>query len=161
MLKDEQAALASRIFRTLLYTGRIQAQWAEDDGERVPRVENREIRRTNLIALIRSCAMTKAAFARRVETNPAYISQMLSGKRGLGTALARRIEASFGLERGWMDHLHADDNDQKAAGGRRATQPVPEWDSLGDDTKSQLRALIVRLSALEQDAKKKPKKGGS
>lgn len=51
-----------------------------------------------------------AAFARRVKTDPSYISQILSESmkkpRQCGDRLAEQIEAAFGKPKGWMDESH-------------------------------------------------------
>jgi len=67
----------------------------------------RQIRRGNMLALING-EKTKAAFARKVGTDPAYISQILSTKTRaeVGNDLARAIEGAYGLPYGWMDHEH-------------------------------------------------------
>jgi hypothetical protein len=48
---------------------------------------------------------TLAAFAEAVDTNPAYLSQCRSDnlKANVGGKLARKIERSLGLPKGWMD----------------------------------------------------------
>ena len=48
---------------------------------------------------------SKAAFARKVGTDPAYISQILSTKTKaeVGNDLARAIERAYSLKHGWMD----------------------------------------------------------
>jgi transcriptional regulator with XRE-family HTH domain len=65
----------------------------------------KQIRRGNMIALIAQHP-TQAAFARKVGTDPAYISQILSAKTKaeVGNELARAIESACGLPHGWMDH---------------------------------------------------------
>lgn len=51
---------------------------------------------------------TRAAFARKVGTDPAYISQILSTKTKaeIGNELARAIEDAYKLPYGWMDTQH-------------------------------------------------------
>jgi hypothetical protein len=68
----------------------------------------KQIRRANMLALIER-EPSKAAFARKVGTDPAYISQILSTKTKaeVGNDLARGIEAAYKLPHGWMDHEHA------------------------------------------------------
>jgi len=69
-------------------------------------VDIKQIRRDNMLALIGKG--TKAAFARKVGTDPAYISQILSTKTkaDIGNELARAIEGAYELPYGWMDHEH-------------------------------------------------------
>lgn len=70
-------------------------------------VDIKQIRRRNLLSLIGEG--TRAAFASRVGTDPAYISQILSQKTkaDVGDKLARAIEDAYRLPFGWMDHDHS------------------------------------------------------
>ncbi|GAB3255087.1 hypothetical protein GCM10027296_23820 [Chitinimonas naiadis] len=70
-------------------------------------MDSKQIRRHNLRQLI-SEAGGQAALARRAETAPAYISQIISPKtnKEIGDSLARRLEQAFGKHRGWMDTPH-------------------------------------------------------
>lgn len=71
----------------------------------------KEIRRHNLEKLIKETGMSKGKFAIRIETAPAYISQILSknSKRGMGDFMARKIELKLGKPKGWMDCWHDDE----------------------------------------------------
>ena len=68
-----------------------------------------EIRRDNLRDLIGKWP-TAQAFAEKVKTSAAYISQILSEKTkaNLGTPLARQIEDELALGKGWMDVAHTE-----------------------------------------------------
>lgn len=69
----------------------------------------KEVRRTNLIALIGSEKGAQATLARDLEVEPAYVSQLVTtgrSARGMGDKTARRIEKLRGLPRGWMDQPH-------------------------------------------------------
>lgn len=46
-----------------------------------------------------------AAFARSLDMNPRYYSQLKAGKT-MGSNVARKIEEQQGIESGWMDHDH-------------------------------------------------------
>lgn len=61
-----------------------------------------------MLTLIGDKKGAKAAFARKVGTDPAYISQILSTKTkaDIGNELARAIEEAHKLPYGWMDHEH-------------------------------------------------------
>lgn len=71
------------------------------------RMDIRHIRRANMLTLIKR-EPSKAAFARKVETDPAYVSQILSTKTKaeIGNTLARAIEQAYKLPNGWMDREH-------------------------------------------------------
>jgi len=72
------------------------------------RMDIKQIRRTNLLLLMER-ERSKAAFARKVGTDPAYISQILSEKTRaeIGDTLARNIEKAYELTHGWMDNFPA------------------------------------------------------
>jgi len=70
----------------------------------------KDIRRRNLLALIndylfRNPKSGKAGFAEEVGIPPSQLSQLSSdrGVRNIGDVMARRIEESLALSRGWMD----------------------------------------------------------
>lgn len=69
----------------------------------------REIRRKNLVAL-RHEKGTLRALADLIETDPNYLSQLLSNKRiqHVGHGLARRLEMAMHKPEGWMDQPHWD-----------------------------------------------------
>jgi phage repressor protein C with HTH and peptisase S24 domain len=69
----------------------------------------KEIRLQNLLKLLDESGLTKSAFAVKVKTSPAYLSQMLSlhTKRDMGNIVARNIEMEFKKPRGWMDSVHS------------------------------------------------------
>lgn len=66
----------------------------------------KEIRKANLRYLIGKGTIRD--FAEKADTDPAYISQILSAKiaRDVGHDLARKIEERFQLGHGWMDQPH-------------------------------------------------------
>src|SRR5471032_159553 len=73
---------------------------------------SKEIRIENLRFLVKQFK-TADAVARRAETAPMYLSQILNQvksstgtSRGVGDKLARKIEVGCGLPEGWMDADH-------------------------------------------------------
>jgi hypothetical protein len=73
---------------------------------------SKELRLENLRALVAEFK-TADAVAQRAGTAPMYLSQILNGAksstgkaRGVGDALARRLEEGCGKEVGWMDKPH-------------------------------------------------------
>lgn len=71
------------------------------------------IRKANLLQLIAKYDGTQKQFAEKVNTNNAYISQIVNGSIGqngkpanIGNNLARKIEKHLGLEDGYMDVPH-------------------------------------------------------
>lgn len=80
-------------------------------------METKEIRRNNLRTLLEgytSQGLTRAEFAEKLGVTASQLSQVASSNpvRNIGDALARRIEVSFGLTKGWMDIIHSDDEDK-------------------------------------------------
>src|SRR5690606_13774326 len=71
------------------------------------RMDIKQIRKANLHRL-KGEALSWAEVARRAETDPAYISQIVSKKamRDVGDDLARKLESGFNKPYGWMDHDH-------------------------------------------------------
>jgi hypothetical protein len=67
----------------------------------------RKTRRNNLAALLATRGARKA-LAEAVDSDPAYLSQLLSPriKADMGHDLARRIERALGKPPGWMDQPH-------------------------------------------------------
>ena len=71
-----------------------------------------DIRRINIELLIKESGLGKGKFAEKIETAPAYISQILSEKtnRDMGSDLARKIERLLKKPHGWMDAVHDSDD---------------------------------------------------
>lgn len=71
----------------------------------------REIRKRNLEKLIAKLGLGKGEFAAMIYISPSYLSQILSlkTKRNMGDYVARKIETTLCLPKGWMDNLHDDD----------------------------------------------------
>jgi hypothetical protein len=76
-----------------------------------------DIRKYNLELLINESGLRKGKFADKIDTAPAYISQILSTKtkRDMGNELARKIELIVNKPYGWMDETHYEDLEQKTA----------------------------------------------
>lgn len=68
-------------------------------------MENKEIRRANLAALIESHGSIRA-LADKVGTAPNYLSEIKNRERDMGDRLARKIEGALELPTGWMDTSH-------------------------------------------------------
>lgn len=70
----------------------------------------KETRRSNLQRLIQERQLSFREFAERIERSPAQVSA-IAGKtphKGLGDALARHIETTFSLPRGYLDRSTED-----------------------------------------------------
>lgn len=69
-----------------------------------------EIRRENLKTVLQEWD-TIASFCEEIQTNPAYISQILSqtSRGDIGNNLARRIETASAKPTGWLDKIHGDE----------------------------------------------------
>ncbi len=53
-------------------------------------------------------------FAEKVEVSDRYLSHVRNGRRELGNATVRQIEARLGKPHGWMDLPHTDDEPRDA-----------------------------------------------
>lgn len=80
-------------------------------------MENKEIRRANLAALIESHGSIRA-LADKVGTAPNYLSEIKNRERDMGDRLARKIEAALELSAGWMDASHAAEQEASSEGER-------------------------------------------
>lgn len=80
-------------------------------------------------------AGSQVAVARKIATDPAYISQIVGrkGRRNIGNGLARRLERGFGKPLGWMDNPSQDDHP------RSSLQEPRDWSAF---------AMIPRYEAL-------------
>ncbi|MBF0445844.1 MAG: helix-turn-helix transcriptional regulator [Magnetococcales bacterium] len=69
------------------------------------------LRREKLAELIRQEG-SQSGVARKIDTDPSYLSQIMSakGRRNVGEALARRIEERFNKKPGWMDSGFSSDS---------------------------------------------------
>lgn len=85
------------------------ANTAENEG-----MDAKEIRAANLRKLITEHGSI-ANLSQLVDTNPSYISQILSDKHPatVGDKLARKIEQSLGKPHGWLDREHSDQRTQE------------------------------------------------
>jgi transcriptional regulator with XRE-family HTH domain len=69
----------------------------------------RRIRLKQIIAREKSAGGSQASLARKIGTDPAYLSQILGKEeRDVGDDLARRVENAYKLSHGWMDSLGND-----------------------------------------------------
>lgn len=91
---------------------------------------NDEIRKANLAILIGEVGK-KSDLAKMADTDPAYISQVLSTKkpRNIGDDFARKLEAACGKPRGWMDAPHNQDQSAiKIDANAELVGGFEEWD---------------------------------
>lgn len=102
-----------------------------------PRVDNKQIRFQNLLALIRESG-SKAELSRRTGVNEAYLSQIV-GRGGMptgrdvGDEMARKLETGTGNPFGWMDHDHSgfDKGNTESVDSQLRTAPEISWVQAG------------------------------
>lgn len=106
---------------------------------------SKELRLENLRALVAEFK-TAEAVAQRASTAPMYLSQILNGAksstgkaRGVGDALARRLEEGCGKEVGWMDKPHGTEDDVALPPGIMRVRAVES------DDPSVVQVMMVRL----------------
>lgn len=85
-----------------------------------------QIRLDSLLMLTANREMTNADLARQVGISPQQVYQLLTRKRNIGDKLARKIEASFGKDAGWLDQDHSHLN----VGMPTAEDPAPEQSNI-------------------------------
>ncbi|WP_324030031.1 helix-turn-helix domain-containing protein [Pantoea sp. JZ2] len=69
-------------------------------------MEIKDIRLQNLKHLMNRENMTQTELALRCELSPSVISQVITGRRNLGSNLSRKIEENLRLGHGWLDVQH-------------------------------------------------------
>ena len=98
---------------------------------------NDEIRKNNLLLLIKEVGK-KSVLAKLADTDPAYISQVLSKgskKRNIGDDFARKLEVGCNKPRGWMDVRHDGlDNTEIASTLTKGVVPLIEWGQVSELT---------------------------
>lgn len=137
--------------------------WMDADQHDNPyEMDSKSIRKRNLASLIELHG-SQNALAMAVDTDPAYISQIMSDKTkaNIGDALARKIETSLGKPHGWMDL----DHDASAASTAKESHSAygalsPELEELlaaakaamnsGSITKDSILSMINLLRSLPQ-----------
>lgn len=89
-----------------------------------------EIRRKNLLALIAESGDKRVILAEKINTNPAYISQVLTPndekRRSIGDEIARRLEESYKKPHGWMDQYYATIEERAELLTDRDIHPEPD-----------------------------------
>lgn len=85
----------------------------------------KDIRSENLKTLKRELG-TLVALANAANTSPAYLGQILNGTRGLGDALARKLEERCLKPMGWMDRPHDIERDNASVRAIHPDDPLPD-----------------------------------
>lgn len=105
-----------------------------------------EVRRTNLIALIRKRFNDNAAaFARAVARSDSQISQLIKGTRKMGEKQVRRFERELHLSNGVMDRV-----DMAEINTARQTPPAYLSQHIDPETQSRLLRLFGNLTRRQQ-----------
>lgn len=106
----------------------------------------RKIRLKQLIAREKADGGSQASLARKVETDPAYLSQILGKEeRDVGDDLARRLETACDLPHGWMDSF--------GEGGSEVSSEAMELALLIDDLPEAQRAALKATAEAFRKAK--------
>lgn len=112
-----------------------------------------EIRRARLKLLTekakREEGLSQAQFAKRHKLDAAHLSQMLTGKRGIGDSVAIRIEDSLLLERGYLDRPLSDDAKSEAM--LEAASLLNQMDTKGVDRSLEFMRNTLKLQKLESE----------
>ncbi|WP_317013025.1 helix-turn-helix domain-containing protein [Klebsiella grimontii] len=70
-------------------------------------MEIKDIRLKNLQTVIQRSGLTQTDLALKCEISPSLISQIMTKRRNMGTALARKLEGRLSLSEGWFDIPHS------------------------------------------------------
>ena len=106
-----------------------------------------EIRRKNVEILVAQFG-SQGKFANKVETAPNYVSQIVTGKRDVGTNLARKIEKAVGLTMGAMDVPNLGASEALALADDRpypAMAPLQVWENR-DEIDREENIMVPMLS---------------
>lgn len=74
-----------------------------------------------------------------------YLSQIYTGHRGMGGRLARKIEAAFQKQEGWMDHVGASSAQANELLHIWAQFPEPEQERILEELRIRLRVMKDKL----------------
>jgi hypothetical protein len=112
----------------------------------LPRMDIYEIRKEQLVKLIGK--QKKVTCAERWGISPAHLSQILSDKtaKNLGDDVARRIEATEGLPRGWFDSI--------GVAPELTLAPPPE-DGPALSAADQVKQMLSKVKGLSSDARER------
>jgi hypothetical protein len=130
-----------------------------------PLMDSKRIRLNNLV-LLRNEAGTAAALARKLQTSPSVVSQILSPNptRDVGDELARRAETAFNKPHGWMDHIHSDawvteppkrEVQRYSLAGARIVQMVADLDQVGRIT-DEVADVVLKMLAMATGSPGRP-----
>ena len=109
-----------------------------------------QIRLANLLSLIDE-AGNASELARRIGSDPNYISQIISpkAKRNVGHSFARRIEKAFGKPSGWMDQIHHGETRAALPAAPKLSKETlkiaQDWTSLSKPNRKAVREMINAL----------------
>lgn len=70
-------------------------------------MEIKDIRLKNLQTVIERSRLTQTELALKCDISPSLISQIMTKRRNMGTAFARKLEGRLGLSEGWFDMPHS------------------------------------------------------
>lgn len=107
-----------------------------------------EIRRDNL-RKIETAIGGRGELCNAIGKSEKYVSQLIGANpiRGIGDTLARSVEASTGLERGWLDNLH-----HRGELPENAAAIARKWLSLDDLDQKAIAERIDVLLTIKQAA---------
>lgn len=89
-----------------------------------------DIRRENLLKVLKAKGMTKSELAKLLNRSPQQISAVTTGYKSIGTKLIRDIEKVLGLEENYLD---ADKNIEEVTESRKTKLiPILSWVHAGD-----------------------------
>lgn len=114
-------------------------------------METKNIRRINLKMLLDASQLKQADFAERCGLAPSVISQLVNGHRNLGDTLARKIEESFAVQRGWLDVPHAPA--QSTSGSENENSENPPSTFIQTELNADEKRLLALFNRLPQSEK--------
>ena len=112
-----------------------------------------EIRRARIKALVvnaqRDEGLSQTQFAKKHGLDPSHLSQMLTGNRGIGASVTRRIEESLMLERGYLDRPLSDDAKSEVI--LEATSLLNQMDTKSLERSLEFMKNTLKIQKLESE----------
>lgn len=109
----------------------------------------KKIRRDRLALLVdqaKADGLSQAAFARKHGLDPTHLSQMLTGRRGIGDSVVVRLQDSLLLRAGFMDQPIDDDAAGEISTAKaRLIQKIREIDDDLADSVEQLVDSAIKM----------------
>lgn len=108
-------------------------------------METKTIRLRNLLALADKYKRI-IDFCKRIEMNPSYFSQIKNGTKAIGDDIARRVEATLGIPRGYLDVMHDSVTEENKPPEAAALAVAYSIEAMPQELKEIFKKLVHQIS---------------